>query len=472
MGEAQRYLEQAAGLADDPRERAAFLDRAGWLGRDAGDLDAATRLLSESIALYEGEGETHAAARVSGRLAYIERFQGSHDASLARAERAFEIVAGDEPDEDLASLATVIGSAYAFAGEHERATERLEYALDVAESLGSADLLARLFSAKAVVASSQGHREEALAFLKHGLAIALEHELWEHTLNLYFNLSDNSFQRDRYTDALGYLGEALEVVRRRGSRWGEWSLFAEMTYPLHMTGRWEEALACFAELPEDRLLWATTLSVITSVLEIHLHRGQPEEAQRLLAHYAEFEQSGEAQERSCYLAALAALHRAEGRYDDALAAGAEAAELARSAFGPSVQAVKQGLVEAVEAALALGRRDRAEELLATIDTVAPGLMSPYLEAQAHRFRGRLAASEPAAETSYSHAADRFRELDIPFWRAVTLLEHGEWLGARDRAADAEPLLAEAREVFEQLHAAPWVERVAGAAGAEVSVSTP
>ena len=47
-----------------------------------------------------------------------------------------------------------------------------------------------------------------------------------------------------------------------------------------------------------------------------------------------------------------------------------------------------------------------------------------------------------------------------FWLAVTLLEHGEWLvGGQGRAGDAEPLLAEAHEIFDRLEARPWLERL-------------
>jgi len=43
---------------------------------------------------------------------------------------------------------------------------------------------------------------------------------------------------------------------------------------------------------------------------------------------------------------------------------------------------------------------------------------------------------------------------------VTQLEHGEWLAGQGRRDEAEPLLAEARETFERLEAAPWLERAA------------
>jgi hypothetical protein len=51
---------------------------------------------------------------------------------------------------------------------------------------------------------------------------------------------------------------------------------------------------------------------------------------------------------------------------------------------------------------------------------------------------------------------------IPFWLAVTLVEHGEWLIDQGHAPEAEPLLREARAIFEQLKAGPWLERLTNA----------
>jgi hypothetical protein len=45
---------------------------------------------------------------------------------------------------------------------------------------------------------------------------------------------------------------------------------------------------------------------------------------------------------------------------------------------------------------------------------------------------------------------------------VTELEHGEWLILHDRAADAEPLFAEAQSIFRRREASPWLERAAQA----------
>ena len=188
-----------------------------------------------------------------------------------------------------------------------------------------------------------------------------------------------------------------------------------------MTGRWEEALAALEDLTEEQIRsGAMFLSVLTSVLEIHIHRGQLEQAQRLYSLFSRLETSADLQEQGMYRSATAALRRAEGRFGDALEAGAATVELVRT-LGAGHQLVKQGLVEAIEAALALGEREQAAELLATIEELPPGLRPPYLEAQAHRFRARLDGNE----AGYRAAAARFRELEIPFWLGVTLLEHGD-----------------------------------------------
>jgi hypothetical protein len=53
-----------------------------------------------------------------------------------------------------------------------------------------------------------------------------------------------------------------------------------------------------------------------------------------------------------------------------------------------------------------------------------------------------------------------------FYLAVTELEHAEWLTAQGRGDEAQPLLAEARQTFEQLQATPWLERAAQIAPAK------
>jgi tetratricopeptide (TPR) repeat protein len=274
------------------------------------------------------------------------------------------------------------------------------------------------------------------------------------------NLSDLGFQRDQYAESLDHLEQALAIARRIGDRTGEWFALSEMTYALTMLGRWDEALALLEELTDEQIAsGAMFLSLLTTHLEIHVHRGRLDRARHLYELFARLEASADVQERAIWLGATAALRRAEGDDRGALAAGRAAAETSAQ-LGLAHQAAKQGLVEAVEAALALGAQDEAAGVLATIDAMPPGLRPPYLEAQAHRIRGQLDGDEAA----YRAAASRFRSLRIPFWLAVTQLEHAELLTGLGRPDDAEPLLTDSRATFEELAAVPWLERAVAVAG--------
>jgi predicted ATPase/class 3 adenylate cyclase len=460
--EARRYYEQAAELADTPAERAALLASAGEMARRAADQTAATRLYEQSIELYELEGDLHAAARVHHKLAMVEAGMGRQEDAVARAERALAVLVEDEPDEDLALVAATLALAYWFGGKLEQASTRAELALDIAESHAYPEPLARALRAKAGIASSRGHRQEATALLTRSLEIALEHDLTNDAGTNYFWLSDLCFQRDAYVAALGYLDESLALVRKLGSRPNEWAVLAERTYPLLMLGRWEEAHAVAAEFTQEQVdSGGTMLSLLQSAVEIHIQRGELDDARRVHQMFSRLNDSTDLQERSSYLGARAAVRRAEGRVREALA-DAEATIATASNFGTASQASKQGIVEALEAAFALGDLAKVEQLIGTIDAIPPGTRPPYLDAQARRFQAKLAGDVDG----FAAATARFRELELRFDLAVTLVEHAERLVDQGRAGEAEPLLAEATEIFERLAATPWVERARRLASTE------
>lgn len=64
------------------------------------------------------------------------------------------------------------------------------------------------------------------------------------------------------------------------------------------------------------------------------------------------------------------------------------------------------------------------------------------------------------DPEFRAATNLFRELSLKFWLAVTLLESAELLANRDQVDDAQPLVAEARAIFDSLKATPWLERAA------------
>jgi class 3 adenylate cyclase/tetratricopeptide (TPR) repeat protein len=449
--EAQRYFEQAARLADEPAQQAELLGRAGTMAGYAGEPDRAQELIEESIAIYEAEGDTHAAARASARLGRVLSFTDRRDEARARLEHAFDVISGDEPDEDLAMLAAMLSRNYWFGGDLERAATRAELALDIAETQRLPEALAFALRAKGAVLYSRGHGEEAFALMKHSLEVALEHELLEHASTTYFILSDRCFRRDEYSQALIYLDESLALARKLGSRPNEWAVLAERTYPLLMLGRWDEVAATCDNFTQEQVdSGGVVLSLLDSGVEVHVHRGELNEARRIYSMFSRLEHSTDLQDRCTWLSATAALRRGEGRFEEAVTAGVATIEAAH-VLGTTFQSVKHGVVDAIEAALALGHVGRALELLEWIDSLPIGGRPPFLSAQAQRLRARI-ANEPAGLES---AAGLFRDLETPYALAVTLLEHAE-------LTSSERSLVEAREIFDRLGASRWLERAATA----------
>jgi tetratricopeptide (TPR) repeat protein len=467
--EAQRYFARAAGLADDPLEEASLRERAGMTAWIAGDAESARNELERALALFESSGETHPAARVSARLGEVEWQAGELDAALARMEEAFAVLSDEEPDEDFATLAAQLGRLYFFKGDLALAKQRLEVALAVAESFWLPGLLADALVSEANVADGEGRPEKALALTRHGLELALEHDQTSAALRAYMNLADLLRGRDRYEEALESFERGIALAHKAGDRVYGDVLRGERDYSLAMTGHWDEALASMGEVTDmSGLVGMGRLNLV----QVQVSRGALLEARRLIALGEHYEGSADWQERTGYAAARASVLVAEGDYAGALAAAEEALG-AIEVIGAVSQPVKSGFVDGIEAALALGDLAKAQELKARIDELKPGVQPPFLRAHSARFGARIAALEgrvDAVEPGFKTAAAAFREYGIVFWLAVTLLEYGEWLTAQSRPEDAEPLIAEARDIFERLGATPWLERVATALGGATLVA--
>jgi ATP/maltotriose-dependent transcriptional regulator MalT len=226
-------------------------------------------------------------------------------------------------------------------------------------------------------------------------------------------------------------------------------------------GDWDDVLPTVEELAE--LSHANVahggMDVLWTGVVINVEGGRLEEARKIASHFPP-EPSAEVQETAAYGVVRAILARAEGRASEALAASEEVLRLAE--LGTEHPFMKLSFIEALEAGFDLGDLDAVEERLRWFRSLPPGGRRPLLEAHAERFRARLAAArgdDSAVEPGFKLAAALLREIGARFWLAVVLLEQGEWLAQAGRADEAEPLLEEAREIFEQLEAKPWLVRV-------------
>ena len=459
--EAQHCFERAAELTDDPVAEAGLRERAGATAWASASVVQAGAHFERALELYEGQGLTHPAARVSARLGEVEWRTGQLEQALERMERAFGVLSGDEPDDDLATLAADLGRLHFFKGEIEIAAARVDTAIEIAESLWLPEVLAQALNTQGMIASVSGRYEQSLALVEHALELALENDLSTAALRAYNNLGDLLDRRDRYDEAIDLLRSGLALARKTGSRRHEWLLIGELSWYLQRTGQWAEAAALAAEVPEAEFV--RTVATTNALVEIAVSRGDAAEARRILTMLSELKDSADIQDRASYLTLNATVLRAEGRNEEALAAGEEALTSSEAlGLGVSVD-MKLALSEKLESALVLGRLDLVEGLLERIDAIPPGRRPPFLRGQAARFRAQLAASrgeDDRVEQPFKTAGALFREHGLLFYLAVTQLEHGEWLDSRGRRDEADPLLAEAREMFEGLKATPWLERAA------------
>jgi tetratricopeptide (TPR) repeat protein len=245
---------------------------------------------------------------------------------------------------------------------------------------------------------------------------------------------------------------------------------------LFLRGEWDEALARAGEIPgleeleateEFGVLSAAVVELLLAIPQIYLARGQVTEAAEVVRQFEGFRDSADMQARTSYAAASCAVLRHQGRLEEALSSGLQAFE-GRETLGGSSFYTKLGFVEAAEAAFELDDLERVETLLEIADAFGAGDRTPFLDALSSRFAARLAVARDdaeSAERAFRAAAALTREIELPFWLAVTELEHAEWLVEQGRPQEAKPLLVEARETFGRLGATPWIDRAAQASPA-------
>jgi len=471
-GQAQRYFEQAAELAEKPAEQAELLERAGMSADDDGRAGDAIPLLERAIDLWSAEGMTHPAARGEARLGMACFNHGQIDAATERMSRSFEVLSKDEPDADLALLGAQLGRfRYLQDEDFENALEPLEFALEIAESLRLPDLVSEALNTKALILTTLGRREEGLALMRHALTIALESDRPEHTLRAYFNLAYLAAAIDRQDEARAHDEQGIELARRRGNRQWEQSFMGHLRAYDFWVGQWDDLDRPEDEVLErgwDNLVWSLRLDFAGLFVPIDVARGRLDEAREMLAHVPE-ERRAETQERAGVAIGRAALARGERRFEQSLELLADVVDPSGS-VGPDHPHFKQAIAGALEAAVGLGDLTAVEPIFERVRALRPVQRSPMVDAQLARYDAHVAARNgdvEAADRRFRRSAAVQRELNARFWLAVTLLEYTEWLSAAG-GDEAEPLLAEAREIFAALGAVPWLERLDALAPAAVS----
>ena len=214
--------------------------------------------------------------------------------------------------------------------------------------------------------------------------------------------------------------------------------------------------------PEERIFPFGLSLLVGPLTRILLGRGELEAARAVLSQ-AHPSDTSDRQSQAVYRLVEASLFAAQGRPKEALATAEESLEQWQALH--QFQNVTEALVEAADSAFELDDLERVEALLVMAEGFPLVQRRPFLDAQTARLGAKLAArrGEPADE-GFDAAARILRDLEMPFWLGVTLVEHAEYRLREERGDEAEPLLAEADTIFARLRAEPWSTRVQSARG--------
>jgi len=453
--EGQRAYDRAAELADDEAAQAALLEQAGRLAIRANRPGDGRERLERAIAFFDEVGNRRGAARASAALVDADVMEGRMGDAPGRLEPAIEQLERDHPSAELAAALAELGRSRVLTGSADAAFAPLERALTLAERLRLPEVFVEALTTKGLVLYNEGRLAEARILLEAAMQRAREEDLSASELRAANNLGVLLEASDLHQQAHELTNRLLPLARRRGDRRWEFYLRAGNLTTLWLLGRWDEAVLAAEE--QSAVTALDSEGLLKFVAFVHCERGHLERADAWLP---SDEPNVSSQSRVGRAAIEARVLRGHGRFGEAFAS----AERALNLVGELSLAdffVKVALVEGVEAALALHDLDAAERLLAIPESLDPGQLTPFLQANAARLRARL----DAARGDHERVDDRFRlaervcdEFSLVFHEAVARLEHAEWLVERGRSNEAEPLVAEAARTFEELRAAPWLER--------------
>jgi DNA-binding CsgD family transcriptional regulator len=455
---AAELLEQAfrltpAHLVDDAARRVLA---AAEVAFESGSYERATGLVEELRALSPAHG-----ARALGLLARIRLIE----AGPAAAKELFAeslVVAGADPRLEAEAGVGLAWCVYLGGGDLEEAARHASRAAALASGAGDEVVLALATAIGALLQALLG-RPEARELAERALALepATTH------LRMLRRPSVAYLEILSLGDDLDAAYEFAGELRARALESGDHSvlpgILANRAWCELYKGRWTDAAVSVAEALEvatDTENGALLVGARGLGALVDAHRGNLEETRAAVEWVLAI--PGIDGPMFAGMLARAASGLVELSVGDAAGAWDALAPLVASVrvWGIGDPGALRWMPDGIEALVALGRFDEADELLAWYGGCARSTSRASALAAAARCRGLLCAARGDHEAARAALADSLSELervDLPFERARTLLVVGvtERRAHRKRAARA--ALAEARAAFATLGARAWVE---------------
>ena len=456
---ADQLVGQAPGVAAELLTRAiagsaAGSARHGWLASrlaDAlyrtGDRAAAEQVANRAL---EHATEPDLVVDLHWTLAQCRMLAGESAESLATLDRA--LASPGITARHRARLLVLAARAHSYLGEAEKAARVADSALAAAAEAGDDWAMGWALHVLALVTGVQGHMSDALPLFDRALAVTeSDPALTDLRLLLQINKAVALGDLDRYKEALAVAGQARYLAGQVGTAIRLAQAHGALGQLLFETGRWDDALAEVAILPENLKVPAAACIDLGIAAVIGFHRGETGAARRHLA------AAGPHAERIGHrlIGRLALARSLDREQDGALPEALAALTEAVGGNTEQLEEIEDLLADAVRLASATGDLDTAKAFAGRAAALAAGSEIPHRQANALYCRGLLDhdASRLLA------AAERYDDAGRPLLRAKAMEAAAGYFVDADDRGQARTAFTTAIEVYASLGAAADVARL-------------
>jgi DNA-binding CsgD family transcriptional regulator len=447
-GVAAELLTQA--VASSPADSARY----GWLASrlaDAlyriGDRAAAERVANRAL---EPAAEPDLLVDLHWTLAQCRMLAGEYAESLATLDRA--LASPGISARHRARLLVLAARAHSHLGEFDRAGRVADGAFAAASEAGDNWAMGWALLMMALVTSMQGRMADALPLFDRALAVTeADPALTDLRLLLQINKAVTLGNLDRYEEALAVAGQARRLAGQVGTTFRLSQAHCALGQLLFQTGRWDEALAEVAILPEDLKEPAVACCDLGVAAVISFHRGETGEARRHLAAAAPLARRMGHRLITSLAMARSLDREQDGAQPEALAALADAFDGNRE----EVEEIEDLFADGVRLAAETGDLTTAQTLAARAGALAAESQIPHRQANALYCRGLLDGDA----SRLLAAAERYDDAGRPLQRAKALeAAAGHFVEADDRG-QARDAFTRAVEIYTALGAAADAARL-------------
>jgi DNA-binding NtrC family response regulator/tetratricopeptide (TPR) repeat protein len=350
-----------------------------------------------------------------------------------------------------------LGLCYRHVGDTAIVREHIAQAASALHAAGDQRHLALVHSLSGVSLAQEGRLDEAMAALRQAERLALMVRAGDVVATVSGNQANVAMMQHRHDQALVLAERSVELQEESGTPHGLGIALAslgQISVRLGNLRRAEQALNRALDVRSPlQFMRETTGAVLDTLAQIHLIRGEYDEASRCLQRSREA--YGEAS-RWYHWSVRALEARVALRRGDAAQALAVASEIARTADAPRAYVTQAELI-AVEALLAQERLAEADERVQAAGAALPGAGMSSTWGEFLRLRGRVHAMAGRATEAYhdlGQSVSVFELLGERYQAGLSYRELGKLAGSAGARSRAARYLADAIAIFERLDARP------------------